>query len=173
MSKWWFGMPRLQASRGEMDIRFYMDACYQDEGRYMLSWRAANAPVFTVAYRGRVRCTQSRSVLCPTLACLTIFNDPLKEVDALIGIDPTDCHTGTTEEASVGNGHPDLSMRSRTIMFSHHTGLCYVAKPCIHLQAGDPHMIVQVITEQYPTADAGGVWVSSLKVRTVPALACE
>ena len=63
-------------------------------------------------------------------------------------------------------------MGSRTVMFSHHTGLCYVAKPCIHLQAGDPHMIVQVITEQYPTAapsgvsstGGGGGWHSSLKV---------
>lgn len=61
MSKWWSGMPRLRAYTGMMDIRFYMDASYHGQGCHMLSWRAANAPVFTLAYRGKVR----RSTPCP------------------------------------------------------------------------------------------------------------
>ena len=54
MSKWWSGMPKLRAYMGMMDVRFYIDADRHGHGCHMLSWRAAGAPVFTLAYRGRV-----------------------------------------------------------------------------------------------------------------------
>ena len=54
MSKWWCDMPKLKSHAGMLGIQSYIDACHHDEGSYMLSWRAAGAPIFTVAYRGRV-----------------------------------------------------------------------------------------------------------------------
>lgn len=45
-------------------------------------------------------------------------------------------------------GIVDATERSRTILFSHATGECYVAKECIHLMHGDPMMLVQCIIDK-------------------------
>lgn len=50
----------------------------------------------------------------------------------------------------------ESSSRSRTVMFSHLTGECFVARESIHLDPGDPHMIVQCITEAYTQREGQG-----------------
>lgn len=49
-------------------------------------------------------------------------------------------------------GYPEHSERSRTILFSHETGECYIAKEGIQLRHGvDPSMVlVQCVVDQYP-----------------------
>lgn len=70
-----------------------------------------------------------------------------KEVDALNAMKKKREKTCSKEETSEN---------SRTVLFSHHTGECFVAKPCIHLQEGDPHMIVQVISDEYYLKEEAG-----------------
>lgn len=102
-------MPKLQYCKGKGDIWGYIDAYHLDEGTCMVSWRAADAPIFTLAYRGN-------------------------EVDAL---------------QAIAERNPSIEScdMSRTVLFSHSTGECFVAKKSIHLHPGDPQLILQVRLE--------------------------
>jgi hypothetical protein len=114
-------MPKLQYCRGSGDIWAYINMCHLDEGACMISWRAADAPIFTLAYRG-------------------------SEVDALQAIEEK-------------NSSIESSDMSRTVLFSHSTGECFVAKKSIHLHPGDPQLIIQGVVDVY---DQG--LVTSLKI---------
>lgn len=106
--------------RGTGNVCSYVASATDAAEEYRLSWRAANAPVFTLAYRGG-------------------------EVDAL---------RKRKREAV------EASDESKTILFSHATRECYVAKHCIHLSEGDPQLLLQYIVERLED----GVVMSSLKV---------
>ena len=109
LSPWWRTMPRLRIIKGTGDVRTYTTNTTSSSYDYRMSWRAANAPVFTLAHRGA-------------------------EVDAL--------KKRKRESAQV-----EACEQSKTVLFSHSTGECYVAKYCIHLSDGDPHVVVQYILE--------------------------
>lgn len=121
MSKWWCngsGMPKLQYCKGKGDIWGYIDAYHLDEGTCMVSWRAADAPIFTLAYRGN-------------------------EVDAL---------------QAIAERNPSIEScdMSRTVLFSHSTGECFVAKKSIHLHPGDPQLILQGVVDTYTEKEGVG-----------------
>lgn len=46
--------------------------------------------------------------------------------------------------------------RSRTVMFSHATGECYIVSPDMHLQEGDPPLIVQYVQDTYLRREGEG-----------------
>ena len=120
LSKWWCGLPRLVASH-DKSINHYIEACHEDEGCHMVSWRAQGAPIFTLLYRGH-------------------------EVDALkiAGQDDED------------EDYPERRETSRTVLFSHQTRECFVAKKGLHLRHGDPAVMVQCITDTYLQREGQG-----------------
>lgn len=107
---------RTQTHRGARDLQYYVDKCHQgdDEGSYMLSWRSTGAPVFTLAYRG-------------------------SEVDALVGGCDVVGDGCADKRRKKKRPHystlsPECTPASRTILFSHSTGECFIAKGSVHLQ---------------------------------------
>lgn len=57
LSRWWSGLPRLRFARAKGgDLHGYMERASRGNGCMMLSWRAKDAPIFTLAYRGREVC---------------------------------------------------------------------------------------------------------------------
>lgn len=128
-------MPKLQFCKGkEGGISRYIDMYHKDEGSCMVSWRATDAPVFTLAYRGG-------------------------EVDAL---------QAAEQESSARSSTVESSDMSRTVLFSHSTGECFVAKECIHLRSGDPQLIVQGVVDAYTEREGVGyedLCVTELKRR--------
>lgn len=60
------------------------------------------------------------------------------------------------------NGYPEHSERSRTVLFSHETGECYVTKPGIQLRHDDPPMVlVQAVVDR---GDEPNIEFISLKI---------
>lgn len=71
LSRWWSGLPRLQFARSNRGLEDCIACAEKGDGCLMLSWRAKDAPIFTLAYRGRevlCRISLPAAPVCSTIA---------------------------------------------------------------------------------------------------------